>query len=65
LLDRTGALEHPDPVAEQSIDDPEDRAVARRAAGESFVLLHNRSGRAPDRAHGRSQFRERASVAPR
>ena len=34
----------PDFGPEQSIDDPEDRAVARRAAAESFVLLHNRDG---------------------
>ena len=47
LLERTGALDNPDPVGEQSIDDPEDRAVARRAATESFVLLSNRDRALP------------------
>jgi beta-glucosidase len=47
LLERTGALDSPEPGPEQSIDDPEDRAVARRAAGESFVLLHNRDAMLP------------------
>ncbi len=47
LLDRTGALDGSEPGAEQSIDDPEDRAVIRRAATESFVLLHNREGFLP------------------
>ncbi len=47
LLERTGGLDHPDPVDEQSIDDPEDRAVARRAASESFVLLRNRNDALP------------------
>ena len=41
LLDRTGGLDTPDFGPEQSIDDPEDRAAARRAATESFVLLRN------------------------
>jgi beta-glucosidase len=47
LLDRAGALDGSEPGPEQSIDDPEDRAVIRRAATESFVLLHNRSSRRP------------------
>jgi beta-glucosidase len=47
LLDRAGALDGSEPGAEQSVDDPEDRAVARRAATESFVLLHNRAGFLP------------------
>jgi beta-glucosidase len=47
LLERTGALDRPDPVVEQSIDDPEDRAVARHAATESFVLLSNRDDALP------------------
>src|SRR5437762_11188226 len=47
LLERTGALDSPAAVPEQSIDDPEDRLVARRAAYESFVLLQNRAGTLP------------------
>ena len=47
LLERTSALDSPAVVAEQSIDDPEDRLVARRAATESFVLLYNRAGTLP------------------
>jgi beta-glucosidase len=47
LLDRTGGIDAPDPGPEQSIDDPEDRVVARRAATESFVLLRNRAGALP------------------
>ena len=60
LLERTGALDRPDPVAEQSIDDPEDRAVARRAATESFVLLQQPRRRAPDRGR---RLRRRAAAA--
>ena len=47
LLERTGGLDTPDFGPEQSIDDPEDRAVARRAATESFVLLRNRANMLP------------------
>ena len=47
LLDRTGGLDNPDAGPELSIDDPEDRAVARRAATESFVLLSNRGNTLP------------------
>ena len=49
LLDRTGGLDTPDSGPEQSIDDPEDRAVARRAAAESFVLLQQPRRDAADR----------------
>lgn len=41
LLDRTGGLDTIDFGPELSIDDPEDRVVARWAATESFVLLRN------------------------
>ena len=41
LLERTGAFDEPAARDEESIDDPEDRAVARRAARDSFVLLRN------------------------
>ncbi len=47
LLDRAGALDGWEPGPEQSIDDPDDRAIIRRAASESFVLLHNRDGCLP------------------
>ncbi|MGO9875545.1 MAG: glycoside hydrolase family 3 protein [Acidimicrobiia bacterium] len=47
LLDRTGGLDTPDFGPELSIDDPEDRVVARWAAAESFVLLHNRDALLP------------------
>ena len=47
LLDRAGALDGSEPGPEQSIDDPEDRVVIRRAATESFVLLHNRDSLLP------------------
>ena len=45
VLERAGAFENPDPGPEESVDDPEDRAVAREAAAASFVLLKN-DGRA-------------------
>src|SRR4051812_49065531 len=41
LIERTGRLDETEQLPEECIDDPEDRAVARRAAAESFVLLHN------------------------
>ena len=47
LLERAGGLDHPEVRPEQSIDDPEDRAVIRRAATESFVLLSNPDGLLP------------------
>ena len=47
LLDRTGGLAIPDVGPELSIDDPEDRVVARWAAAESFVLLANRDDLLP------------------
>ncbi|GIU86398.1 MAG: beta-glucosidase [Acidimicrobiia bacterium] len=46
-LDRTGAFGDPAPGAEESVDDPEDRAVARRAAAAGFVLLSNRRAALP------------------
>ncbi len=47
LLDRTGRLDDAAPHAEICTDDPVDRATARRAAQESFVLLHNDAGTLP------------------
>src|SRR5262249_53912989 len=41
LLERTGRLDDETPHEEECIDDPVDRALARRAAAESFVLLDN------------------------
>ena len=42
LLERTGRLDDETPHDEECIDDPADRALARAAAAESFVLLDNR-----------------------
>jgi len=41
LLERAGRLDDTAPHEEECIDDPVDRAVTRRAARESFVLLKN------------------------
>jgi beta-glucosidase len=41
LLERTGRIDDAAPHAEECVDDPVDRAIARRAAAESFVLLHD------------------------
>jgi len=38
---RSGRIDHPDETPEQSIDRPEHRALARRAAIEAMVLLKN------------------------
>ena len=55
----SGALDAPDPLAklpEESVDDPIDRDVARRAASGSFVLLQNRDAALPlDRCARRSR----------
>ena len=47
LIERTGRLEDTGPHTEECIDDPIDRAIARRAASESFVLLQNRHSALP------------------
>jgi beta-glucosidase len=50
ILERAGALTADDSLAtrpEESVDDPVDRDVARRAASGSFVLLQNRDGALP------------------
>jgi beta-glucosidase len=41
LLERTGGLDDPRGADEECVDDPADRAIARQAAAESFVLLHD------------------------
>ncbi|MGQ0826610.1 MAG: beta-glucosidase H [Actinomycetota bacterium] len=41
ILERAGALDAAVDGAEESVDDPDDRAVAREAAAASFVLLKN------------------------
>jgi beta-glucosidase len=46
LMERTGRLDDERPQ-EVCIDDPIDRAIARRAAGESFVLLRNQRAALP------------------
>ena len=40
---RSGILDHPEEAAEESIDRPEHRRLAREAAGEAIVLLKNES----------------------
>jgi len=40
---RSGLLEHPEEAAEESIDRPEHRQLAREAAAEAIVLLKNES----------------------
>jgi beta-glucosidase len=46
-LERTGALDSPAEPAEQALDRPEHRALAREAAREAIVLLQNRGGVLP------------------
>ncbi len=58
LLERVGALDDPTPHPEESIDDPQDRAVARQVAAESFVLLQHRADLLPLRG-ARSPGRHR------
>ncbi len=41
LLEKAGLFEHPEAIAEQAIDLPERRALAREAAAEGIVLLKN------------------------
>jgi beta-glucosidase len=47
VLDRAGALGTTETRPEESVDDPVDRDVARRAAVASFVLLQNRDAALP------------------
>jgi beta-glucosidase len=46
LIERTGRFDD-EPAPEVCIDDPVDRAIVRRAAAESFVLLQNRQTALP------------------
>ncbi len=48
-LERVGALEHPEPVAERSVDHPAHRELIRRAGAEAIVLLKNDAGLLPIR----------------
>jgi beta-glucosidase len=47
LTERAGAFEHPEEEAEESIDRPEHRRLAREAAAEAIVLLKNESDLLP------------------
>jgi beta-glucosidase len=47
VFDRAGALDDPPEGAEEPMDSPRDRAVARHAATESMVLLSNNGGILP------------------
>ena len=47
LIERTGRLEERAGTQEECVDDPIDRAIARRAAAESFVLLRTSSAALP------------------
>ena len=47
LVVRSGALDDPVALEEESVDRPEHQALAREAAGESAVLLRNEGGVLP------------------
>lgn len=64
LLDvtlRSGLLEHPEEAAEESIDRPEHRRLAREAAAEAIVLLKNESDVLP---LDRKEIRTLAVIGP-
>lgn len=47
LIERTAATDRPAEVEQESVDDPDERALCRRAATSSFVLLRNERAALP------------------
>ena len=58
---RSGILERPEEAAEESIDRPEHRRLAREAAAEAIVLLKNQSDLLP---LDRQKIRTLAVIGP-
>ena len=65
LIERTGRLDEASAADEECIDDPIDRAIARRAACESFVLLQNERRRAAVRRRRAARSRSSARTPTR
>ncbi len=61
VTQRSGLLEHPEEAAEESIDRPEHRQLAREAAAEAIVLLKNESDVLP---LDRKEIRTLAVIGP-